>query len=735
MKKMQKIGIFTIGVLLSLVLFNSNMNSLSFQDQEEVTITEDPLKEWEGGKAASDPDVFISIWDTSITSDGSSASNQVTLPLESSGTYDFSVVWGDGSEDTITAYNQPAVTHTFASTGTYTINITGTIRGWMFNETGDRLKILEIQQWGCLQLGNSGDYFDGCSYLTLTATDSLNLTGTTTLVQAFRGCNKLRGSGNLNAWNVSSVTDMYGMFDGASKFDQPIGNWNVEQVTDMERMFYGARSFNQPLEAWDVSSVTGMSSMFSVAHSFNQSLNDWDVSQVTDMSQMFHYASSFNQPIGNWNVAQVTDMERMFYEASSFNQSLNDWDVSQVTDMILMFYEASSFNQSLNDWDVSQVTAMIQMFHYASSFNQPIGNWDVSSVTDMYGMFDGASLFNQPIGNWNVAQVTDMERMFYHTSSFNQPIGNWDVSQVTDVTCMFYRASSFNQSLNDWDVSSVTNMGFMFYGVQSFNQLLEAWDVSSVTDMSLMFSGASSFNQSLNDWDVSQVTRMRRMFSGASSFNQLLDNWDVSQVRYMDDIFYGVTLSTENYDSLLLGWSQLALQNRVEFHGGNSRYSSAGYEARQFLISEFDWIITDGGAAPSVPCAPRSVSSTSGRGIILTWVAPIYDGGYAILEYRVYRSIISGANYTHIATIADTVYQYNDTDVTEGIQYYYTVTAVNSIGESDYATEINVSLITESSDTTIENPAIPGYSISTLVLCFGFTIIVLLSKNKARNKY
>jgi hypothetical protein len=70
----------------------------------------------------------------------------------------------------------------------------------------------------------------------------------------------------------------------------------------------------------------------------------------------------------------------------------------------------------------------------------------------------------------------------------------------------------------------------------------------------------------------------------------------VSSVADMSNIFYGVTLSTANYDSLLLGWSQLTLQYGVNFHGGGSKYSAgAAAAARQYLIDTFGWIIQDGG--------------------------------------------------------------------------------------------------------------------------------------------
>ncbi|HHB93225.1 MAG TPA: BspA family leucine-rich repeat surface protein [Thioploca sp.] len=71
--------------------------------------------------------------------------------------------------------------------------------------------------------------------------------------------------------------------------------------------------------------------------------------------------------------------------------------------------------------------------------------------------------------------------------------------------------------------------------------------------MEITFSDASSFNQDLSSWDVSKVTNMFMMFNNASSFNQNLSNWNVSNVTNMGNMFDGVTLSTANYDALLIG--------------------------------------------------------------------------------------------------------------------------------------------------------------------------------------
>ena len=46
------------------------------------------------------------------------------------------------------------------------------------------------------------------------------------------------------------------------------------------------------LEKWDVSRVTGMNSMFEGAESFNQPIEKWDVSHVDRMDSMFKGAGA-----------------------------------------------------------------------------------------------------------------------------------------------------------------------------------------------------------------------------------------------------------------------------------------------------------------------------------------------------------------------------------------------------------------------------------------------------------
>ena len=280
-----------------------------------------------------------------------------------------------------------------------------------------------------------------------------------------------------------------------------------------------------------------------------------------------------------------------------------DWDVSQVTDMREAFRGKISFNGDISEWDVSSVTDMSWMFYAADAFNQDISSWDVSNVTEMNCMFHAADAFNQPIGSWSVSSVTSMYRMFYNASLFNKDIGTWDLSNVTSMRKMFYRASAFNQDIGSWNVSSVTHMGEMFYVATSFNQDIGGWNVSNVTNMRYMFAYASSFNQDIGAWDVSNVTNTWNMFENASAFNQDIGAWDVSSVIDMGGMFLNSEISTDNYDNILIGWSQQALQRNVRLAaGGSINYCSAA-DARQSIIDTYGWTITDGG----LDCATAGV--------------------------------------------------------------------------------------------------------------------------------
>jgi surface protein len=199
---------------------------------------------------------FVFGIDTTNTSTGSSLSTEFKLPLTTSTGLNAVVDWGDSTTDTITAYNAAEVTHTYASGGTYTISITGTLPGFKFNNAGDKLKIINISSWGVLDITTTNTFY-GCTNLTCSATDAPTITSTN-LTSTFQSCTNFNG--NIGNWDVSAVTNMANIFHTATAFNNggssSIGSWNTSLVTDMSRAFNTATAFNQNIGAWNVEAVT-----------------------------------------------------------------------------------------------------------------------------------------------------------------------------------------------------------------------------------------------------------------------------------------------------------------------------------------------------------------------------------------------------------------------------------------------------------------------------------------------
>ena len=382
------------------------------------------------GNLSVNSNAFISSWNTNNTSGGSSASNQIQLPLSSVGVYNFTVDWGDGTQDTITSWNQPETLHTYAVAGIYTLELLGTIVDWSFGLAlvNDNQKILSISNWGQLQFSvNTTNAFTSCTNLDLsTILDVPDLSATTNLDFAFANCTSLTTIGNVNSWNTSSITSMIDTFASSTLFNDNISSWNTSSVVTMDSMFLSATSFNQPLNTWNVSNVTNFVSMFSNATVFNQALNSWDVSNAQDVTGMFSYASAFNQNLSTWNVDNVTNFSGMFVSASSFNQPIFNIVGSNAQNMSLMFNFATAFNQNISAWNVSNVTNFNNMFRNAVAFNQPIGSWNVGSAQNMAQMFQSATAFNQNIGTWNVSNVTVFSNFMLNKTFGNYSSANLD---------------------------------------------------------------------------------------------------------------------------------------------------------------------------------------------------------------------------------------------------------------------------------------------------------------------
>ena len=292
---------------------------------------------------AAPSDDFVTTWKTD--NPGASSSTSITIPTNAAYAYSYDVDWdNDGTFDQFGIAGD--VTHDFGVSGTYTIRIQGSFPSIYFNASMDRQKILSIDQWGTIGWSSMYRSYNGCTFVQVSASDSPDLSGVTSMEAMFEGAGSVNA--NLNSWNTTNVTNMNSLF-ATSNFNGDISSWNTASVTNMGSMFASNPAFNQDLSGWDVSSATDASGMFSGATSFNQNIGGWNTGGLADTSGMFSFATNFNQDISGWDTSSVGDMTAMFAYATSFNQNIGGWNVSAVTDMTSMF---DGVTLSTNNYDL-----------------------------------------------------------------------------------------------------------------------------------------------------------------------------------------------------------------------------------------------------------------------------------------------------------------------------------------------------------------------------------------------
>lgn len=103
----------------------------------------------------------------------------------------------------------------------------------------------------------------------------------------------------------------------------------------------------------------------------------------------------------------------------------------------------------------------------------------------------------------------------------------------------------------------------------------------------------------------------------------------------------------------------------------------------------------------NVPTEPRELSTYPGDSqLVLEWEEPVDDGGEEIIGYSVYR----GTDVYNLEKTDDDIKDtlFTDINVTNGIEYYYAVGAVNGEGESEWT-----GIVTAEPRSNITVPASP----------------------------
>ena len=249
---------------------------------------------------------FITTWQTT------SSPQSITLPLRSGQTYNLTVDWGDGSAlGVVTVYNDGDATHEYATAGTYTNTIEGTMASWSFNNGGSKAAFRTVSQWGDVSAGVLGIFagFYGASGATafatpvptawddvtnlqqawrgltsLTAAPAIsNLTKVTSLNQTWYDCTGLTAAPDVSA--LTNVTYLGAAWNGCNNvnFTNAPDVSALTKVNNLEQAWYGC---NKLTSAPDVSALTLVTTLTETWRGCAVMTNAPDVSALTKVTVM-----------------------------------------------------------------------------------------------------------------------------------------------------------------------------------------------------------------------------------------------------------------------------------------------------------------------------------------------------------------------------------------------------------------------------------------------------------------
>jgi hypothetical protein len=191
---------------------------------------------------------------------GQSSSNEFILPLSSAENYNFDIAWGDGTVTETYSGQFSSISHTYQQEGEYFISIKANEQyGFprvIFNNGGDRLKVIELVKWGEGRWKNFHSAFYGCANMTISANDIL-LGDVEFFTSAWRGCSSITSFPSINTSSGINFSAAWRDCSSMTSF----GNINVQNGQTFNGTWRGCSLINS-FPALNMSSMSNGTSCF-----------------------------------------------------------------------------------------------------------------------------------------------------------------------------------------------------------------------------------------------------------------------------------------------------------------------------------------------------------------------------------------------------------------------------------------------------------------------------------------
>ncbi|MFN4896327.1 MAG: BspA family leucine-rich repeat surface protein, partial [Pseudomonadota bacterium] len=381
----------------------------------------------------------------------------------------------------------------------------------------------------------SDGYFYGCSNMSVSAADEPDMTGVTSMANAFRDCSNFNS--DIGHWDVSGVEVFDNMFRGASSFSNGAG-LRAEPIdrypaADAARVSVSAGYYN----GIRLNAVKGGSD--SLYYYYHGRSTAW-ISNVSGKI-MLTYGPDFPNltrvrvsTTGTMPGGLATDTDYWI-----IRQQYAAWGDKRPAGLLAASLADAQAGIAMNYSTAG--TGVLTVFDPTDS------GWQVSSPHSQYWTKfydDGTQM--RPVTNsywsvrWFYREISSTGSRLYYVSGTGEYATQAEAelepqrtdlpSKITNECILVAKTVVLRHFQQDWTVSlqhafsSLVSPSGYIGGTPSINN----WNVSQAKSMTGMFMDSSTFNQPLSNWDVSRVTNFSNMFSAAYAFNNELTAWNTS---------------------------------------------------------------------------------------------------------------------------------------------------------------------------------------------------------------
>ena len=350
-------------------------------------------------ESAAETDLILTV---NIASDGDA------FNLRGAGTlsYDCTVDWGDGSSDAIvttSADTESALTHTYATAGTYTIRVSGTFPAIRMGDSTTRTALITVENLGVVGWAASGlrSGFEFCNRMTSFTAGNTDTSAVNDMYRTFRLCDRAT-SIDLRGMDTSLVTTMESLFHDCNALTTlNLSGFQTGNVVTFSSIFHDCKLLTSiDVSGFDTSSAQGMRSMFAQCESVTSlDLSNFDTSGVFSFANMFDRCGDLTSlDISSFDTSSALDFSLMFSGANSLSAiDVSNFDTSSATNFRRMFRSVSATDIRCDLFDISAATNLSDFLQNSAlttaRYDAVLLAWDAQTVNSGLSVNFGSSEF------------------------------------------------------------------------------------------------------------------------------------------------------------------------------------------------------------------------------------------------------------------------------------------------------------------------------------------------------